>query len=563
LFNFADHGNGISPRAMSGRTVSKAAARGAKQRSDGAGRMGRAGGAPGTGGVQMDWTGGYVADVAYTAGFYPEMTPGNMAFAALSIGRSPGRTLRPERIVELGFGQGFGLALLAAANPHIACEGYDFNPEHVANAQRLIEGAALSNLKVSEASFEEVALRGGDNDLDVITAHGIFSWVSPQSQNAILSIVRQRLQPNGLLYVSYNCMPGWAPLVPIRQFMLAVKQRHPGRSSERQLALGLDLLTKLKDANAAYFAGNPSALRHVNMLLQEDRSYLAHEYLDANWDLFQFSDMVARLAEAKLSFLCSATLGENLDSYALPKELASVASAIDDPVMRETVRDIASNKRFRRDVFARGTAPMTPAEYHRILSRLRFALAVPRKNVSFKFAVPTGEVTGIKEIHQPVADLLADKIASFDELLALPPFGPEKIGILVDCLTLLVSSGQVLPILAPTAVDKEPAWRFNRMIVENFKSGRLYANLASPVAGTGIWVSEFGLLALAAMFEGRGDDAVASATHALAVLKNSGRLPMRDGKLIEDESQGIAFLEQHLQPILEDVVPIWRRLGVL
>jgi hypothetical protein len=511
----------------------------------------------------MDWTGGYVADIGYTAGFYPETTPGHMAFAALSTGRSPGRALRPERIAELGFGQGFGLALLAAANPHIACEGYDFNPEHVANAQRLIGSAHLSNLKVYEASFEEVALRGGDNDVDAIAAHGIFSWVSPQAQDAIVSIARQRLQPNGLMYVSYNCMPGWAPLVPIRQFMLAVKRRNPGRTSERQLTLGLDLLGKLKDANAAYFAGNPSAVQHVNHMLQQDRVYLAHEYLDANWDLFQFSDMVTRLAEAKLSFLCSATLTENLDNYALTTDLAAIASSIDDPVLRETVRDLASNKRFRRDVFARGSAAMTPAEYHRNLSGLRFALTVPRKNVSFRFAIPMGEVTGIKGIHEPVADLLADKIAGFDELLALPPFGAGRIGFLVDCLTLLVSSGQVLPISGSIEIDPEPARRFNRLVIDNLRAGRLYQNLASPVAGTGIWVSEFGLLALAAMFDGRGDDAAMSAKHALALLKNSGRLPSRDGKLIQDENEGAAFLEQQLRPILEDMVPIWHRLGVL
>src|SRR6516165_3392202 len=186
-------------------------------------------------GTNMDWTGGYVADIGYTSNFYRETAPSHMAFAALSIGRSPGRALRPERMLELGFGQGFGLALLAAANPHVACEGYDFNPEHVAHAQDLIKGAGLANLKVSEASFEEVALRGGENDIDVIAVHGIFSWVSPQAQDAIVSIVRQRLQPNGLFYVSYNCMPGWAPLLPIKKFMLEVKRRNPGRSSERQL----------------------------------------------------------------------------------------------------------------------------------------------------------------------------------------------------------------------------------------------------------------------------------------------------------------------------------------
>jgi SAM-dependent methyltransferase len=510
----------------------------------------------------MDWTGGYVADVGYTAGFYPETTPNHMAFAALSIRRSPGRALRPERMLELGFGQGFGLALIAAANPHLACEGYDFNPEHVAHAQRLIESAKLSNMTVSEASFEETALRGGENNVDVIVLHGIFSWVSPQAQDAILAILRQRLKPNGLVYISYNCMPGWAPLVPVRQFMLAVKQRNPGRSSERQLGLGLDLLTKLKDANAAYFAGNPSAIQHLNMLLQQDRSYLAHEYLDANWDLFQFSDIVARVANAKLSFLCSAMLTENLDPYAVPRDLTSLVATIDDPVLRETVRDFASNKRFRRDLFARGVAAMTPAEHRGFLSEFRFALTVPRKNVSFKFLVPVGEVTGIQEIYQQVADLLADKIVTFDELLALPAFVEEKLGNLLDCLTLLVSSGQVVPISSAIAVDMEPARRFNRTVLDNFRAGRFYNNVASSVAGTGIWVSVFHLLALAALFAGCGDDVVATSKHALALLKGCGKVPVKDGKLIENEADGLAFLEEQLQPILDGVVPVWRRLGI-
>ena len=171
----------------------------------------------------MDWTSGYVADIGYTAGFYRETAPSHMAFAALAVGRSPGRALNPKSMLELGFGQGFGLSLLAAANPDVAFYGYDFNPEHVANAKRLIEGAGLTNLSVSETGFEEAAARGDDSDLDIIALHGIFSWVARPIQDAIVAILRERLQPNGLAYVSYNCMPGWASLAPIRQAMVGVK----------------------------------------------------------------------------------------------------------------------------------------------------------------------------------------------------------------------------------------------------------------------------------------------------------------------------------------------------
>ena len=94
-------------------------------------------------GIMTSWAAGYVADIGYTSGFYRETAPSHMAFAALTTGHAPGRALAPKRVLELGFGQGFGLALLAAANPDVAFEGYDFNPEHVAHARRLIAGAGL------------------------------------------------------------------------------------------------------------------------------------------------------------------------------------------------------------------------------------------------------------------------------------------------------------------------------------------------------------------------------------------------------------------------------------
>jgi trans-aconitate methyltransferase len=509
----------------------------------------------------MQWTGGYVADIGYTAGFYRETAPIHMAFAALTIGGSPGRGLHPKRMLELGFGQGFGLSLLAAANPDVAFEGYDFNPEHVANARRLIEGAGLANVMVSETGFEDAAARGGDNDFDVIALHGILSWVARPIQDAIVEILRQRLQPDGLAYISYNCMPGWAPLAPIRQVMVEVKRRNPGRS-ERQLALALDLITKLKQGNAAYFAANPIAAQHLDAMLKLDRVYLAHEYLDEHWDLFQFSDVAARMSAAKLSYLASATLPENLDQYAVSNDLQPLLAQTDDPVLKETIRDFAANKRFRRDLFARGNAALTASEHRRILSELSFTLAVPRSRIVLKFAGPLIELTGRDDLYAPIVDLLGRKNAGFDQLLALPTFGDGKVGLLLDCLALLVHSGQVLPIIASAAPDAEPAQRFNRTIVGHARTGRIYHHLASPVARTGIPVSDFGLLALAAVIDGK-EGVAAVARHAMSILNVLGQRPMRGGVLIKDDGEATIFLAEQIKPILDDYIPLWRRLGVL
>ncbi len=510
-------------------------------------------------------TNGYITDVGYTAGFYPETAPAHLAFAALVNGRAPGGALRPRRMLELGFGQGFGLALLAAANPDIAFEGCDFNAGHVAHARGLIAAAGLTNLTVTESSFEAAAdaAQTRNSDVDVVLLHGILSWVAQETEDAILAILRRRLRHESVLYVSYNCLPGWAPLVPIRQLILEIKRMHSG-GSEAQIASALDLLARLKQGNAAYFANNPVASAHLDSMLGQDRAYLAHEYLDDHWRLFQFSDVAARLGRAAdLGYIASATLTENFDQFGVPADLLQLVAHAGDPVLQETLRDVAANKGFRRDVFGRGGESIDAAQRRRLLAQMRFALALPRQRLVFRFVGPLNELIGQQEFYAPIADRLAQGVAGFEELLALPAFGEGAVASLVECLALLVHSQQVLPVIASPSVDQEPAKRFNRMVVAQARTGRLYHHLASPVAGTGVRVDDFGLLTLAAVFDGKAQTPAVAAQHGLSIITALGRRPMDQGKTIDDDGEATEFLAKRMAPILEDDVPLWQSLGML
>lgn len=516
-------------------------------------------------------TNGYVTDIGYTAGFYPETAPAHLAFAALVAGRAPGRALRPGRVLELGFGQGFGLALLAAANPDIAFEGCDFNAGHVAHARDLIAAADLANLTVLESSFEAAAAQAQkqiqepvqNGDIDVVLLHGILSWVAQDTEDAILEILRRRLRHEGILYVSYNCLPGWAPLVPIRQLIIDVKRLHAD-GSEAQIASALDLLARLKQGNAAYFTSNPLAAAHLDVMLGQDRAYLAHEYLDDHWRLFQFSDVVARLSRADdLGYIASATLTENFDQLGVPAGLLPLIARAGDPVLQETLRDVAANKHFRRDVFGSGGESLDAAERRRLLAQMRFALAVPRQRLVFKFLGPLNELIGREDFYAPIVDHLAQGIANFDDLLALSAFGEGAADRLVECLALLVHSGQVLPVTAPPAADTAPAQRFNRMVVDHARQGRLYGWLASPVARTGVRVDDFALLTLAAVFDGKADTAVTAARHGLSIITALGRRPLDGGRPIEGDDEAVAFLATRMEPLIADDLPLWRRLGML
>jgi len=500
-------------------------------------------------------------DPGYTAGFYRETAPSHLAFAALSIGKSPGKAANPRRVLELGFGQGFGLALLAAANPDVAFEGYDFNPDHVRHARKLIEEAGLPNLDVSQAAFEQVAAGGGEADCDAIALHGVLSWVAPETQQAIVDIVRQRLRAQGLLYVSYNCLAGWAPLAPVRQLMIDVKRAMPG-TSEQQLARAFELLKTLRERNAPYFVTHPAATRHVEDLLQMDARYLVHEFLGDHWGPLAFSYVAELFAGADLAFTASAILTDNIDQYAVRSDLLPFFSGAGDPTLQQGVRDFAGSKLFRRDVYTRGEAAGGGGHSIATFPDLRFVLIVPRAGVQFTFFTPIAKLTGKPELYAPLVDALSRQPRSFGELLSLPAFGEGQADTLTECLILLVHSGQVLPVMQPAA-DAAPAQRFNRMVVDAAREGRIYDNLACPVTRTGIPVTDFGLLALVAVFDGKAGDHVEAARYGLSILKRLDRRPRRGGQPIEDDQEATEFLADHMRPVLNEAIPLWRRLGAL
>ena len=178
------------------------------------------------------WSEGYVSDIAYSIGYYREMAPDHVGYAALSLGKHPGGAVKPKRCLSSVSAWGFGFVLGAAANPQTDFEGCDFNPEHIAHARSLAEAAGLTNVTIREASFQELAAEAseGQHDLDIILLHGILTWVSDDAHRAIVEIARKRLKPGGLLYVSYNCMPGWAPMLPVQPLHARASKLTTGNS---------------------------------------------------------------------------------------------------------------------------------------------------------------------------------------------------------------------------------------------------------------------------------------------------------------------------------------------
>ncbi len=331
------------------------------------------------------WSDGYVSDVAYSIGYYREMAPDHVAFAALSLGKRPGWPEKPERVLELGFGMGFGFVLGAAANPETVFEGCDFNPEHITYAQSLVRGSSLKNAVIYEASFQELArdAREGQRDCDLIVLHGVLSWVSEEAHRAIIEIVRKRLKPGGMVYVSYNCMPGWAPMLPMRRLMVEQARQATG-SSAAKTAAAVQGLKAMLAAQGRYFTTNPVLQGRIERLGSLQNNYLPHEYLNEHWHIFHMADVAKLFGDAKVSYLGSATIAENIDVVAVPAEMQQMVASASDAIWKETLRDIACNKQFRRDIYVRGASTLNTQEMMRQLHQTFYTLAVPRSQFNLK-----------------------------------------------------------------------------------------------------------------------------------------------------------------------------------
>lgn len=165
------------------------------------------------------WSAGYVTEVEYTYGFYREMTPEIIRVSLLA--RNVGGVDRPATLnyCELGCGQGVTANVIAAANPNIQVYATDFNPAQIHGAQMLARDAGLANVHFYDQSFQEFIDNPDLPTFDIIGLHGIYSWINKENRQAIVRFIHRHLRPGGVVYISYNTMPGWAAVMPLRRLM--------------------------------------------------------------------------------------------------------------------------------------------------------------------------------------------------------------------------------------------------------------------------------------------------------------------------------------------------------
>lgn len=340
------------------------------------------------------------------------------------------------RVLELGCATGGNLIPMAEGLPGARLLGIDRSRPQVEAGNRLIGRLGLENLRLRQGDILELD-PDSDPDLgeaDFVIAHGVYSWVPPLVQERLLWLARRLLAPSGILYLSYNVLPGWRLRGTLRDILLDA-----GRASdvprERLAAaqVALERLARgLRDLPGAAALLLREELRRVQAA---PASYLYFEYLAEEHHPVLFRDFIHACDRAGLRYLCDTRLHTQFPA-SLGDSVEVALADLEDGLDLEQWLDFLGNRGFRQSLLIRDDA-----EADEVPSLERFAALSlcadlrppaqprPRDSRPAVFVQPGGEsIKVLNPLAKVVIGVLAEAYPDSLPLGALLPQAWQALG---------------------------------------------------------------------------------------------------------------------------------------
>ncbi|MGL4959640.1 MAG: class I SAM-dependent methyltransferase, partial [Inquilinus sp.] len=372
------------------------------------------------------------------------------ALCCLLAGVAPGFSRPAERLtyLELGCGRGRGALCLAASNPEWRVIAVDFMPAHIAEARELAAAARIGNIEFLEADIATLD-PGTLPEIDVVSAHGLWSWVSETVQAGVVRILGARLRPGGMLHLSYNALPAWQKAFGFQRLLRTAGALGHG-GTDRNAAGAFDLARKLAAAGAVHLDQN--ALAALSSQYPPDilPEYLSHEYMNAHWRPTFHADVAASLAEAKLDYVASATVLENFPELMLAPEQRAICDGIDGLALRELAKDLCLSRGLRHDIYVRGRRRISDADRDAALRDLHLVLTRRPEEFRYEISLPIGIAAMERDLFEPLVSALKQGPRRIGDLLSLPELA-GRLRQPAELLVMLLGTSQAAIVARPDA----------------------------------------------------------------------------------------------------------------
>ncbi len=289
-------------------------------------------------------------EIAYPGLAFPQTHPA----LAEAIGTLRGLAPAPAtacRVLEIGCGEGGNLIPLAYAYPDSTFIGLDLSATAIATANATVQRLALPNIRFMQGDLVDFA--GDGSPFDYVIAHGVYSWVPEAARNRIMGIMGDWLAPDGIGFVSYNCLPRSHLRSIGRDLMRFHVRAMTDPLKQMQQARGILELV----ATAALEANDRDIYSYVlkdqlEALATKPDAVLFHDDLATFSTPFLFHEVAAAAARHGLQYLdeSRSTTGEEVPEAAREFLESLPASAV---VAREQYRDFILGRGFRDSLFCR------------------------------------------------------------------------------------------------------------------------------------------------------------------------------------------------------------------
>ena len=439
--------------------------------------------------MSWDTETGYVIDTEYIRQVFREMLPFHLAHVCALRGLSSRLATDPGNwaLCELGCGAGLNSLMMAAAHPEARVIGVDMNPAHIAGASDLAAKAGLDNVRFIEASFADLLHRDLP-DFDFITLHGVYSWIKPEHRADVVDLIARKLKPGGLVYLSYNSMPGWASMAPMRHLMVDTTA-HLKVSSTEKAKRALGFIKEMAALEGRFFKDHPRVVPTLEKMEKMDPRYLAHEYLNSEWHPQYSAEVSAEMARARLTWVADAEVRVNFPEFWLSPPMLGFLAKAENTAQRETWKDFLLDTQFRRDVFIKGRQESKSVTQEALLAPYRYG-AFDETVLPENFKLGSLTITPGEEIKQAFCAIV-ESPRSQQQLMALGQAAGTTPAKVRSALYMLVAAGKVQPCHGERYGERKGAalsltLPANRAFLEDARVRGGEAVLLSPLTSTPI-----------------------------------------------------------------------------
>ncbi len=285
-------------------------------------------------------------ETPYQSHPFPQTAPEHLRAVAALFGITT-VPVEHARILELGCASGGNLIPVAVRFPHAQIIGVDISSAHIAEGQATITRLGLKNISLQHNDLTNIKKSFGE--FDYIISHGVYSWVPPEVQTAMLRICGENLSENGLAYISYNTYPGWKYREVIRDAMMF--RGSTRNSPQERLAYARGMIDFLHEKSL------PDSLtkKNIEELLPTLRNaqdyYLLHDFLELCNSPCYFNDFIARAKHNRLYYLAESQPSEMFLSN-FPSEISTplLQECNGDQVNLEQHLDFLRGRSFRQTI---------------------------------------------------------------------------------------------------------------------------------------------------------------------------------------------------------------------